>query len=54
MEGGWSMIGPSHDVSCDQVPGPKRGDIIRQVGHALREKLDLLGELVTTHYPLDH
>ena len=29
-----------------QVPGPKRGEIVRQVGEALRQKLDLLGKLV--------
>ena len=32
---------------CAQVPGPKRGEIIRQVGQALREKLTLLGQLVS-------
>ena len=32
---------------CAQVPGPKRGEIVRQVGQALREKLTLLGQLVS-------
>lgn len=31
---------------CCKVPGPKRGDIIRQIGDALRKKRDLLGMLV--------
>ena len=30
-----------------QVTGPQRGNIIRQVGDALRDKLNLLGRLVT-------
>ena len=29
-----------------EVPAPRRGDIVRQVGLALREKVDLLGRLV--------
>ena len=29
-----------------EVPAPRRGDIVRQVGNALREKVDLLGRLV--------
>ena len=29
-----------------QVPGPQRGEIVRQIGHALREKKDALGNLV--------
>ena len=30
-----------------EVPAPKRGEIVRQFGHALREKKDALGKLVT-------
>ena len=30
-----------------KVPGPKRGEIVRQVGVALREKRTLLGQLVS-------
>jgi len=30
-----------------QVPAPRRGELIRQVGHALRAKKDLLGRLVS-------
>lgn len=30
-----------------KVPGPKRGEIVRQVGVALREKRTLLGHLVS-------
>ena len=29
-----------------KVPGPKRGDIVRQIGDAMRDKRDLLGKLV--------
>ena len=29
-----------------QVPGPKRGEIVRQIGQALRDNLDNLGRLV--------
>ncbi|ESP00645.1 hypothetical protein LOTGIDRAFT_112613 [Lottia gigantea] len=29
------------------IPGPKRGEIVRQMGHALREKLVPLGKLVS-------
>nr|XP_039274368.1 alpha-aminoadipic semialdehyde dehydrogenase-like [Styela clava] len=28
-----------------EVPAPQRGEIVRQIGHALREKLQLLGKL---------
>lgn len=28
-----------------QVPAPNRGEIVRQIGHALREKKTLLGNL---------
>jgi aldehyde dehydrogenase (NAD+) len=34
-------------VSWRMVPAPKRGEVIRQLGHALREKKDALGALVT-------
>ncbi|CAH1254138.1 ALDH7A1 [Branchiostoma lanceolatum] len=34
------------DVWAD-VTAPKRGEIVRQIGHALREKVDLLGALVS-------
>lgn len=34
-------------VSWRTVPAPKRGEVIRQLGHALREKKDALGALVT-------
>ena len=37
-----------------QVPGPKRGEIVRQVGQALREKLTLLGKLVSHGASLEH
>ena len=37
-----------------QVPGPKRGEIVRQVGQALREKLTLLGKLVSHCASLEH
>ena len=37
-----------------QVPGPKRGEIVRQVGQALREKLTLLGQLVSRSASLEH
>lgn len=30
-----------------KVPAPERGNIVREIGNALREKKDLLGELVT-------
>jgi aldehyde dehydrogenase family 7 protein A1 len=30
-----------------QTPAPKRGEIVRQIGEALRSKLDLLGRLVS-------
>ena len=30
-----------------QLPGPQRGEIVRQIGHALREKKDALGNLVS-------
>ena len=29
-----------------QVPAPQRGEIVRQIGHALRQKKQLLGQLV--------
>ena len=31
-------------VWCE-VPAPERGEIVRQIGHALREKKTLLGNL---------
>lgn len=30
-----------------QLPAPKRGEIVRQIGDALRAKLDYLGRLVS-------
>ena len=30
-----------------QVPAPKRGEIVRQIGNALRSKIDLLGKLLS-------
>lgn len=30
-----------------QLPAPKRGEIVRQIGDALREKLQHLGRLVS-------
>lgn len=30
-----------------QVPAPKRGEIVRQIGEALRAKLQQLGRLVS-------
>ena len=35
------------EAQWQAVPAPKRGEIVRQVGHALREKLDPLGRLVS-------
>ena len=32
---------------CVQVPAPKRGEIVRQIGDALRVKIDLLGKLIS-------
>lgn len=29
------------------IPAPKRGEIVRQIGDALRSKLTLLGKLVS-------
>lgn len=29
------------------IPAPKRGEIVRQIGNALREKLEPLGKLVS-------
>jgi aldehyde dehydrogenase family 7 protein A1 len=34
-------------VMFSQVPAPKRGEIVRQIGDALRAKLDPLGRLVS-------
>ena len=34
------------DIWAD-VPGPKRGEIVRQIGEALREKIEPLGKLVS-------
>lgn len=33
-------------VTFLQIPAPKRGEIVRQIGDALRAKLDPLGRLV--------
>lgn len=30
-----------------KVPGPKRGEIVRQIGDALRKKTTLLGQLLS-------
>ena len=30
-----------------QVPGPQRGEIVRQIGDALRQKKKLLGDLIS-------
>ena len=35
------------EAQWQAVPAPKRGEIVRQVGHALRQKLDPLGRLVS-------
>ena len=35
------------DVFSPQVPAPKRGEIVRQIGDALRAKLEFLGRLVS-------
>lgn len=32
---------------CHKMPAPKRGDIVRQIGDALRVKLEQLGRLVS-------
>ena len=32
-----------------QVPAPHRGEVVRQIGHALREKKTLLGKLVSNN-----
>jgi len=29
------------------IPAPKRGEIVRQIGNALREKLEPLGKLIS-------
>lgn len=29
------------------IPAPKRGEIVRQIGNALRDKLEPLGKLVS-------
>jgi len=36
----------AYDVWCE-VPAPQRGEIVRQIGHALREKKEQLGKLVS-------
>ena len=33
-------------VCSKKVPGPKRGEVVRQIGQALRDNLDDLGRLV--------
>jgi len=33
-------------MAAVQVPAPKRGEVVRQIGDALREKIDLLGKLL--------
>ena len=30
-----------------KIPGPKRGEIVRQIGNAIREKTTLLGKLLS-------
>lgn len=35
------------NVSLSQIPAPKRGEIVRQIGDALRAKLHHLGRLVS-------
>lgn len=35
------------DVFFPQVPAPKRGEIVRQIGDVLRAKLEFLGRLVS-------
>ena len=37
----------SGDCWCLQVPAPQRGEIVRQMGEALRQKKALLGKLVS-------
>ncbi len=34
-------------VHLFQVPAPKRGEVVRQIGDALRSKIDLLGKLLS-------
>ena len=34
-------------LSCVKVTAPQRGEIVRQIGEALREKLRPLGHLVS-------
>ena len=38
-----------HVFSRLQVPAPQRGEIVRQIGQALRDKIDLLGKMVHFH-----
>ena len=32
---------------ASQIPAPKRGEVVRQIGDALRQKLSLLGKLLS-------
>lgn len=34
-------------IHSSQIPAPKRGEIVRQIGEALRAKLQYLGRLVS-------
>ena len=34
-------------ISFRKIPAPKRGDLVRQFGNALRDKKELLGQLVS-------
>ncbi|MQM09459.1 hypothetical protein Taro_042331 [Colocasia esculenta] len=50
VNGVWRGGGPvvaSHNPANNQIPAPKRGDIVRQIGDALRAKLQQLGRLVS-------
>ncbi|KAB5564013.1 hypothetical protein DKX38_004067 [Salix brachista] len=50
VDGTWKANGPvvtSVNPANNQVPAPKRGEIVRQIGDALRTKLQQLGRLVS-------
>lgn len=44
---GWSLLDSRYLHFSVQIPAPKRGEIVRQIGEALRAKLDVLGRLVS-------
>uniref|UniRef100_A0A8D1MV06 Alpha-aminoadipic semialdehyde dehydrogenase n=1 Tax=Sus scrofa TaxID=9823 RepID=A0A8D1MV06_PIG len=40
-------ISRQHWIIWNKIPAPKRGEIVRQIGDALREKIQVLGSLVS-------